>query len=304
MVDITQIESALGINTKAAIIEQIKHPILDEHKIELHIKRDDLVHPVISGNKWRKLKYTLLYALTQGHDHLVSMGGAYSNHLHALAYVGHKLNIKTTGLVRGEQPEEENKTLSDLRKWGMTLKFVSRSDFRELRKNRTHNDKLQKLYGGFWIPEGGSNEYALNGISEIVKEIDMDFKTLALACGTGTTLAGLAKSIPDESRVLGFSALKGGGFLEKDIKKLLRKNSRHNWSVNFDYHFGGLAESNDELTSFIDEFQSRTNIPLEPIYNGKMLFGLFDLIKNGRFKKEQPIIAIHTGGLQRNRQSQ
>ena len=301
MVDIIQIESELGINTKAAIIEPIQHPILDEYKIELYIKRDDLLHPVISGSKWRKLKYTLLHALNQGHQHLISMGGAYSNHLHALAYIGHRLNLKTTGLIRGEQPAEENQTLSDLRKWGMTLEFVSRSAFRELRKNRAHNEKLQKQYGGFWIPEGGANEYALNGISEIVKEIDMDFITLALACGTGTTLAGLAKSLPRELRVLGFSALKGGGFLEKDIKKLLRKDSKHNWSVNFDYHFGGFAKSNEELTSFIEEFQSHNNIPLEPIYNGKMLFGLFDLIKNGRFKKEQPIIAIHTGGLQGNR---
>ncbi len=302
MADITQIESKLGINTNASIIEQILHPILEEHGIQLHIKRDDLLHPIISGNKWRKLKYTLLYALNHGHKHLISMGGAYSNHLHALAYIGHKLNIKTTGLIRGEQPEKENQTLSDLKKWGMTLEFVSRSDFRELRKNRAHNDQLEKQYDGFWIPEGGANEYALNGVNEILKEIDIEFDTLALACGTGTTLAGLAKTLPATKRVLGFSSLKGGGFLKKDIKKLIKKNSLTNWSINFDYHFGGFAKTNEELMSFIEEFQSQNNIPLEPIYNGKMLFGLFDLIKNDRFKKGHQIIALHTGGLQGNRQ--
>lgn len=300
MLDITQIESELGINTKAAIIEPLQHPVLDEHEIHLHIKRDDLLHPIISGNKWRKLKYTLLYALTHGHQHIISMGGAYSNHLHALAYIGHKLNIKTTGLIRGEQPAAENQTLSDLRKWGMTLEFVKRSAFRELRKNRAHDSKPAKQYNGFWIAEGGANQDALRGVSEILQEIDIDFDTLILACGTGTTLAGLAKVLPASKQVLGFSALKGGGFLEKDIKKLLRKNSKHNWSVNFDYHFGGFAKSNEELTSFIREFQSHNNIPLEPIYNGKMLFGLIDLIKNGYFIKEDKIIAIHTGGLQGN----
>jgi len=302
MVDITQIESELGINTKAAIIEQIQHPILDEHKIELHIKRDDLLHPIISGNKWRKLKYTLVHALTHGHQHLISMGGPYSNHLHTLAYIGHKLNIKTTGLIRGEQPEKESQTLSDLREWGMSLEFVKRSSYRELRKYQTYDAKPAKQYDGYWIPEGGATQDALRGVSEILKEIDMDFKTLTLACGTGTTLAGLAKALPTTKKVFGFSALKGGGFLEKDVKKLIKKNSLVNWSINFDYHFGGFAKSNEELTSFIEEFQTHNNIPLEPVYNGKMLFGLFDLIKNGRFKKEQPIIAIHTGGLQGNRQ--
>ncbi|MBL1141534.1 MAG: 1-aminocyclopropane-1-carboxylate deaminase/D-cysteine desulfhydrase [Proteobacteria bacterium] len=302
MVDITEIESRLGINIKAAILEPIQHPVLEERGIELHIKRDDLLHPVISGNKWRKLKYTLLSAMNNNHQHLISMGGTYSNHLHALAYVGNKLNIKTTGLIRGEPPEKENQTLTDLGKWGMTLEFVSRSAFRELRKHRTHNAKLEKQYGGFWIPEGGATQDALRGVGEILDEINIDFDTLTLGCGTGTTLAGLAKVLPDKKRVLGFSSLKGGGFLEKDVKKLIKKNSLTNWSINFDYHFGGFAKISEELISFINEFQTHTNIPLEPIYNGKMLFGLFDLVKNDRFKKGHKLIAIHTGGLQGNRQ--
>ncbi|MGB1800701.1 MAG: 1-aminocyclopropane-1-carboxylate deaminase/D-cysteine desulfhydrase [Gammaproteobacteria bacterium] len=302
MIDISQIESELEINKKAAVVEQIQHPLLDEHNFALYIKRDDLIHPIISGNKWRKLKYTLLHALKHGHDHLISMGGAYSNHLHALAYIGYKLNLKTTGLIRGEQPKQESQTLSDLRKWNMKLEFINRSAFRDLRKHRAFNSAPAKQYNGFWIPEGGSSEYAFKGIAEIVEEIEMEFDTLTLACGTGTTLAGLAKTLPAEKKVIGFSSLKGGGFLEKDVKKLIKQRSITNWALNFDYHFGGFAKTNDELLSFIQDFETETSIPLEPVYNGKMLFGLFDLIKNEKLKKSQKIIAIHTGGLQGNQQ--
>lgn len=301
MVDIAQIESELEINKKAAVVEEIQHPLLEEYNFPLYIKRDDLIHPIISGNKWRKLKYTLLHALIHGNDHIISMGGAYSNHLHALAYVGYKLNIKTTGLIRGEQPKEENQTISDLRKWNMNLKFINRSAFRDLRKHRAFNAPPAKQYKGFWIPEGGASEYALKGIAEIVGEIDKDYDTLTLACGTGTTLAGLAKTLPPEKKVIGFSSLKGGGFLEKDVKKLIKKNSITNWSINFDYHFGGFAKTTEELLTFIEDFQNQTSIPLEPVYNGKMFYGLFDLIKNEKLKKGQKIIAIHTGGLQGDR---
>ena len=300
-IDIKQIETELGINTRAAVIEEITHPVLDEHGFALHIKRDELLHPIISGNKWRKLKYSLLYALNNGHQHIISMGGAYSNHLHALAYIGYTLNIKTTGLIRGEQPKEDNPTLTDLKNWGMSLEFVDRSAFRKLRKYRAHDSEPAQKYNGFWLAEGGANHSALRGVSEILKEIDLDFDLLTLACGTGTTLAGLAKALPSTKKVVGFSALKGGGFLEKDVRKLIQNRSITNWSINFDYHFGGFAKTSDELTSFIKEFESHNKIPLEPLYNGKMLFGLFDLIKNSRLKKEQTIIAIHTGGLQGKR---
>ena len=160
MHDIHEIESLLEINTAAAIIEPLEHPVLEENQISLSIKREDLIHPIISGNKWRKLKYTIHHALKNKHDHIISMGGAYSNHLHALAYVGHKLKLKTTGLIRGEQPAEDNQTLSDLKQWGMQLEFVSRSTFRELRKYRTHDAKPAWQYNGYWISEGGATQEA------------------------------------------------------------------------------------------------------------------------------------------------
>ena len=304
MIDIQQIESRLGIDCQAAVLQRVAHPVLEEHQIQLYIKREDLLHPVISGNKWRKLKYNLQHAIQTGHNHIISMGGPYSNHLHALAYAGKQLNIKTTGLIRGEQPGKESDTLKDVRAWGMRLEFISRENFRELRKHRKPDSESAKRYNGYWITEGGANQYALKGIAEIVKDIDMNFDTLALGCGTGTTLAGLAKAIPSDKRILGFAALKGEPFLENDINSLLEtENTKriNNWSINFDYHFGGFAKTNNELLSFIDDFQSHSNIPIEPIYNGKMLFGVFDLIKKGVFEKGQKIIVIHTGGLQGNR---
>ena len=300
MIDITEIEDKLGINYAAAIIQPVSHSLLDKSGVRLYMKCEDLIHPIISGNKWRKLKYNLIQALESGHNHLISMGGAYSNHLHALAYIGYKLGIKTTGIIRGEQPEQESQTLLDLRQWGMHLKFVDRETFRQYRQYREPDAKPAKDYGGFWITEGAANQYSLPGVAEILNDINIDYDVLALSCGTGTTLAGLINTLPANKTLLGIAALKGKDFLEKDINKLL-KTRRNNWSLNLDYHFGGFAKQNDELRSFIKDFQEQTNIPLEPIYNGKMLFGIFDLIKKDYFRKEQKIIAIHTGGLQGNR---
>lgn len=299
MQSIELIEKELGINYDAAAIEEIHHPLLDEHKIEVSIKREDLIHPIISGNKWRKLKYTLEDALKKEADHLISMGGAYSNHLHALAFIGHKLKLKTTGLIRGEP--QENLTLHDLQQWGMHLEFISRSDFRNLRKHKRFDAAPAKQYQGYWIPEGGYGHHALPGIKEIMRGVDVNFDVITVACGTGTTLAGLVQATPKSKKLMGFSSLKGGGFLEKDVKKLINISARTNWSINFDYHFGGFAKTNEELLTFISDFESQTSIPLEPVYNGKMLFGVFDWIKKGRFKKGTKILTIHTGGLQGHR---
>ena len=141
----------------------------------------------------------------------------------------------------------------------------------------------------------------LRGVTEILKDIDTEFDILTLACGTGTTLAGLVKKLPPPKRVVGFSSLKGGGFLEKEVKKLINKKSITNWSINFDYHFGGFAKTDKQLVSFIDEFKKNHDIDIDHVYNAKMFYGLFDLIKNGKFKKGQSILAIHTGGLQGSR---
>lgn len=297
MPDPEELQQQLDINVAASVVESVQHPLLQEHKIRLYIKRDDRLHNIISGNKWRKLKFSLVDAINSGHDHLISMGGQYSNHLHALAYIGQQLNIKTTGLIRGEPAEKENRTLRDLRDWGMHLEFISRSDFRTLRTYQQSDSLPASKYKGYWLPEGGRSQLALKGIAELVDEIKEPFDTLTLACGTGTTLAGIAEALPENKKALGFAALKGASFLENDIQSLLVED-KPNWTINHDYHFGGFAKKNDDLSAFIDSFEEQTNIPLEPVYTGKMLYGLFDLIKQNYFKPEERIIVIHTGGLQ------
>jgi 1-aminocyclopropane-1-carboxylate deaminase len=283
-----------------SILSRIQDPMLDHYGIELWVKRDDLLHPVISGNKWRKLKYILDHALSLGAHTLISMGGAYSNHLHALAYVGRELGLKTVGLIRGEQPDTLNPTLADMRNWGMELKFVSRSDYRDLRHYKDRQDLPGINPRQYWLPEGGAQALALKGVAELVREIDMPYDMLCVPCGTGTTLAGIIEAVPESVSVMGFAALKNAGFLTADVESLLSRPYA-NWQINPDYHFGGFAQVNAELMAFIEAFELKTHVPLEPVYTGKMLYGLYDLIAQGCFKPGQRIIAVHTGGLQGKR---
>ncbi len=297
-----ELEALLDINTAAAQTQLVHHPLLKEHRVELYIKRDDLLHPIISGNKWRKLKYTLLDALNLGYDHIISMGGAWSNHLHALAWIGDSLNIKTTGLVRGEPPAIESPSLQDMRDWGMQIKFVDRQTFRELRRFSDYDSEPGRLHAGYWIPEGGASSLAMQGIAELLHEMD-DADTICVCCGTGTTLAGLVAAANVQQRFNGFSALAAEHVLEQEVSKLLgpQTGEQTNWNIIYDYHFGGFAKSSPELNRFIDDFEQQTGIPLEPIYTGKMLFGLFDMIVRGRIRPGEKLIAIHSGGLQGKR---
>jgi 1-aminocyclopropane-1-carboxylate deaminase len=286
----------------SSMLTKVDVPLFAHYHIELWIKRDDLLHPVISGNKWRKLKYILNDALSVGAKHLISMGGAYSNHLHALAYLGQALNLKTTGLIRGERPEILTPTLIDMQNWGMELKFISRSDYRTLRHDQGWQAFVESKPDQYWLPEGGAQTLALKGVAELVKEIDLPYHTLCVPCGTGTTLAGLVNAVPESVSVLGIAALKNAGFLQADVAHLLPQQ-RPNWEINLAYHFGGFAKANAELIDFMTEFELMTHIPLEPVYTGKMLFALYALLKKDYFKAGQRIIAVHTGGLQGTRGS-
>lgn len=281
-------------------LKRVTDPLLTDKRIELWIKRDDLLHPIISGNKWRKLKYLLDDALTKGVDTLISMGGAYSNHLHALAYTGKLLNLQTVGLVRGERPDVLTPTLEDAENWGMELRFITRADYRLLRNYRNWQGLPGIKDYQYWIPEGGANRLALRGAGEIADEIEICFDTLCVACGTGTTLAGLIEKISDRSEVLGFAALPKARYIEDDVKFQLTKRC-HNWEIIHDYHFGGFAKLNSNLTRFINDFEIKTHIPLDPVYTAKMMFGIYDLIASGRFPPGHRIIALHTGGLQGKR---
>jgi 1-aminocyclopropane-1-carboxylate deaminase len=292
--------TALEATFAKSILTEFTDPSLDKYNLQLWLKRDDLIHPVISGNKWRKLKYPLDHALSLGADSLISMGGAYSNHLHALAYVGQALGLDTAGIVRGEQPAVLNQTLQDMKAWGMQFKFMSREEFRRIRQHK-HWQELPGIEPNqYWLPEGGSSPLALKGVAESAIEIDIPYDTLCVPCGTGTTLAGLINAVPDSITLYGFSALKTGDFLINDINKLL-PTPKVNWHLISDYNFGGFAKLNHILEEFIMQFEEQTLISLEPIYTAKMMYGIIDLAKKGFFKPGSRIIALHTGGLQGKR---
>lgn len=294
---------ALERQFAASTLTRIDDDEFHSRGLEVLIKRDDLLHPVISGNKWRKLKYILDHALKLDAECIVSMGGAYSNHLHALAFAGKSLGLKTKAYVRGERPAQLNPTLLDLQHWGMELSFVSRSEYRDLRTLRAHDSLPGLRAGEYWLPEGGASELALRGVAEIVGEIDVPFDVLATACGTGTTLAGLIAAVPESVLVLGVAALKGAAFLQDDVKKLLSDECKQaaNWTLLTDFHHGGFAKTTPQLLAFIRQFHDRHGIALEPVYTGKLLFAIYELVKQDYFAPGQRIVALHTGGLQGER---
>lgn len=263
----------------------------------LYIKREDTIHPLISGNKYRKLKYNLVEAKKQGHSTLLTFGGAFSNHIAAVACAGMEHGFKTIGVIRGEELQDQwqhNPTLALAYAQGMQFHFVSREDYRQ-KEQESFLQSLKKLFGDFYLlPEGGTNELAVKGCTEILTESDATFDVICCAVGTGGTIAGLINACQKHQKVLGFPALKGD-FLNESISRFAR-NDR--WQLVTDYHFGGYAKVTEELIHFINHFKSKTGIPLDPIYTGKMLFGIFDLVNQEVFPRNTQILAIHTGGLQ------
>jgi len=282
-------------------LEKVDDPLLEERKISLFIKREDLNHPYMSGNKWHKLKYNLQEARAQDKDTLLTFGGAYSNHICAVAAAGKIFNFKTIGIIRGEEHLPLNPTLSSAKDNGMKFFYLDRISYREKNSPKIIN-LLRENFGDFYLlPEGGTNELAVKGCSEIIKSIDIEFDYICCPCGTGGTLAGLVVGLNRNKFALGFAVLKGASFLKKDVSGLL-KNSENdslmNWDINLDYHFGGYAKIAPSLIDFVNRFISGNNIPIEPIYTGKMLFGIYDLISKNYFNEGSRIVAVHTGGLQ------
>ncbi|MCZ2100623.1 MAG: pyridoxal-phosphate dependent enzyme [Chitinophagales bacterium] len=282
-------------------IEEIITPLTQAKGIKFFIKRDDLIHPLVSGNKYRKLKYNLLNVKTQGKSQVISFGGAFSNHIHALAAACHHQNIQSVGIIRGEI-DENNPTLKYCKSVGMELVSVSREAYRSKEFAPEIKTILAHYPDAVLIPEGGSNEYALKGVAEIIEEVSM-FRALgtpdyiALAGGTGGTTAGLLRAEQLKSKVLCFSALKSD-HLEGEILKLARNNNAEKLAVNTDYHFGGYAKWDATLLAFMEEFENATNIPLDHVYNAKAMYGLMELISQDYFSEGTKILYLHTGGLQ------
>ncbi len=270
-------------------------------QIRLFIKRDDLLHPQISGNKWRKMKYNLLEMQKQNKKTLLTFGGAFSNHIAAAAAAGKFYNFQTVGIIRGEELDASNATLSFAEENGMHLKFVSRTDYRR-KADFDFLEDLKKEFGDFYmLPEGGTNCFALPGCGEIIDEIDGEISAdyYCVSCGTGGTIAGMISGLK-QGKILGFSALKGD-FLQGEVEGLLSNcgaDLTKNFSINTDYHFGGYAKFKPELIEFMNDFKTQFGISLDPIYTGKMFFGIFDLLEKGYFEEGSTVVAVHTGGLQ------
>lgn len=277
--------------------QQIILPLLEEKGVRLFIKRDDLIHPLVSGNKIRKLKYNLEEAQKMGYTTLLTYGGAYSNHIAATAYAGKMAGINTIGVIRGAElglKWHENPTLKSAHDYGMQLHFVSRDTYRR-KTDAEEQRKLEARFGPFYrLPEGGSNTLAVRGCEEILAPGDTQFEVICVAVGTGATLAGICNAAHAGQSILGFPALKGD-FLNEDIRKFVREGD---WQLQTDYHFGGYAKVSAELIDFINTFKRDTHIPLDPVYTGKLVYGILDLVKKNRFKRNTKILAIHTGGLQ------
>jgi len=279
-----------------AITVPVQLPILQSHNVSLHIKREDLLFPKLSGNKYRKLKYNLEAARAGGHKTLITFGGAFSNHLHATAAAGKKYGFRTIGLVRGEELGEKplNPTLARAREWGMKLIFLSRKEYR-LKSDPNFLKTIMEAHGpAYLLPEGGTNERAVRGCSEILTPADQDFTHISCPVGTGGTLAGLVTSAYPGQHLLGYPALKAPDF-QKELRTWI---SGDNWEIVPGYHFGGYGKITLELIGFINDFKGKTGIPLDPVYTGKMLFGILADLRQGRLSSGSRILAIHTGGLQ------
>ena len=279
-------------------LEELPDGRLARAGVRLYLKRDDLISPEIPGNKWRKLKYNLAAARTQGHHALLTFGGAYSNHIRATAAAGHYFGFATVGVIRGEEHLPLNPSLDYAARHGMRLAYLDRATYRD-KMSPGVIAGLHGRFGDFYLlPEGGSNAAALPGCAEIPGEIGRPFDLICCPCGTGGTLAGLAHGLGAAQRALGFSVLKGGQFLARDVAGLQRAafgTSPGNWSVEYDFHFGGFARREPALEEFIADFRARHALTLNWVYTAKMMYGIFALAERGVFPAGTAIVAVITG---------
>lgn len=290
-----QIAESMGQPVRAPL-QPIHDPLLDAHGVRLFLKREDLIHPHVSGNKWRKLKYNLLQARAEEQSTLLTFGGAYSNHILATAHAGRLWGFRTIGIIRGEAYAPLNPVLAAAQAAGMALRYMPRWRYRQKELPEVATELAQRFGPFYLLPEGGTNQLAVQGCKEIVDDIAIPFDTIVCPCGTGGTLAGLAAGLAAGQQALGVAVLRGENFLDDAVRRLLiRKDCRATWQLTFDYHLGGYAKSTPQLLEFIESFARRHDVRLDPVYTGKMMFGLYDLISKGRFRTGETVVAVHTG---------
>lgn len=277
---------------------ELADPRIAGHGLRLFLKRDDLIHPDLPGNKWRKLKHNLTAARDQDRGMLLTFGGAYSNHIRATAAAGHHFGFDTVGVIRGEEHLPLNHSLAYAVSKGMRLTYLDRTTYRRKAEPDVIAG-LRERFGDFHlIPEGGGNSAGVRGCAELPAEIDRPFDVICCACGTGTTLAGISAGLPPGARALGFSALKGGSFLDRDVARLQHEaygSVFHNWRVDCGFHFGGFARRTPELETFIEDFDHRHGIRLDRVYVAKLMYGVFALADRGEFPRGTRIVAVVTG---------
>lgn len=305
----------LGIQSPSPLQKIPLH--VDDAAVDVWCKRDDALHSVISGNKWRKLEQTLHICRSEGHTHIGSFGGAYSNHIHALAYVAHRLKIGFTAFIRAHPNSADTPTLRDLRQWGAKLICLNRMDYRK-RDEYSYVEGLKAQYSlDMMIPEGGSDSISVSSVGSIMEELNMQsavpFDVIILPVASGGTMAGLihyitAHKLP--TRVIGIAVLKGENYLESKVKDLLSAASVEystphspKWEIihHPDIHAGGYAKSSVQLQKFKQDFYIQHQIKLDNIYNTKSFFGLHQLLKTSYLDPTQRIVVLHTGGLQGDR---
>ena len=273
--------------------QEINHPLYTAKNVHVYLKRDDMIHPFISGNKWRKLKYNLERAKQENKETLVTFGGAWSNHLLATACAGATFHYKTIGIVRGE--DVNNPVLNMCKLFGMELRFVSREEYKDKPQLFTNLENKAKC---LFIDEGGASLEATYGCKELIDELKNQYDYIFCAAGTGTTAAGIAQGISDnnlKTQLHVIPVFKNGGFILDEIAKF--NTPTNQIQLHLDYHFGGYAKVKPELIAFIKDYIQATGIMIEPTYTGKAMFGLHDLIQNDYFPQESKILFIHTGGL-------
>jgi 1-aminocyclopropane-1-carboxylate deaminase len=279
-------------------LERLSDKRLAGAGVEVWLKRDDLIHPDVPGNKWRKLKHNLTKAKSAGHHTLLTFGGAYSNHIRATAAAGQHAGFATLGVIRGEEHLPLNPSLAFATARGMKLTYLDRTTYRR-KAEPAILDRLGAEFGPFYlIPEGGSNELAARGCAELPAELDQDFDVICCPVGTGGTLAGIAAALAPRQHAIGFSALRGGDFLTGQVAALQARAfgaATNNWHIETGFHFGGYARRTPALDTFITDFKSRHNVDLDWVYVGKMLCGIYALIEQGTFRPGTQIIAVITG---------
>jgi 1-aminocyclopropane-1-carboxylate deaminase len=276
---------------------EISNTLFSEKGLKLFLLRLDEMHDGIGGNKWYKLKYNIAELQKQQKNVMLTFGGAYSNHIAATAAAGALFGFRTIGIIRGEEHNQLNPTLALAREQGMELHYVERALYRNKEElmNWVNTRFGEEVY---MLPEGGSNQLGVKGCMEILDAIDWDPDHVCCACGTGATLAGLAMTVKGKGRCTGFPVLKGGDFLQESLELLAGKEVAAETSFIADYHFGGYAKHTPDLIAFIQLFWKEQEILLDPVYTGKMMYGIYDLVRKDHFKEGEKILAIHTGGLQ------